>query len=96
MFPRTRPIGWAAVKVKHGHRPKGSGRLLSGEQEQQVQWLIRDRTPDQLKMRYALWTRQAVSELIEARFDIRLPVRTMDKYLKRWGYTPQKPLKKAY
>ena len=88
--------GWTAVKVKHGHRPKGSGCLLSADEEKQVQWLIQDRTPDQLKMSYALWTRQAVSELIEARFGIRLTVRNTGKYLKRWGFTPQKPLKKAY
>ena len=88
--------GWAAVKVKRGHRPKGSGRLLSPQEEQEVQWLIQDRTPDQLKMNYALWTRQAVSELIEVRTGVRLQVRTVGKYLKRWGYTPQKPLKKAY
>ena len=62
--------GWAAVKVKRGHRPKGSGCLLSPEQEQEDQWLIQDRTPDQLKMSYALWTRQAVGELIEARYGI--------------------------
>jgi transposase len=88
--------GWAAVKVKRGHRPKGSGRLLSAKEEQEVQWLIQDRTPDQLKMNYALWTRQAVSELIEVRTGVRMQVRTVGKYLKRWGYTPQKPLKKAY
>jgi transposase len=88
--------GWPAVKVKHGHRPKGTGCLLSPEQEQLVQRLIQDRTPDQLKMSYALWTRQAISELIEARFGVRLTVRNTGKYLKRWGYTPQKPLKKAY
>src|ERR1019366_3449596 len=67
--------GWSAVKVKRTGRPKGSGRQLSAEQERQVQRLIQDRTPDQLKMSYALWTRQAVSELIEARFAIRLSVR---------------------
>lgn len=88
--------GWAAVKVKHGHRPKGSGCLLSADEEKEVQWLIQDRTPDQLKMSYALWTRQAVSELIEVRYGVRLQVRTVGKYLKRWGYTPQKPLQKAY
>jgi transposase len=88
--------GWPAVKIKRGHRPKGSGRLLPPEEEQEVQRLIQDRTPDQLKMNYALWTRQAVSELIEGRTGIRMQVRTVGKYLKRWGYTPQKPLKKAY
>jgi transposase len=84
------------VKVKRGHRPKGSGRLLSAREEQEVQWLIQDRTPDQLKMSYALWTRQAVSELIEVRTGVRMQARTVGKYLKRWGYTPRKPLRKAY
>src|ERR1035437_2493282 len=88
--------GWKALSVSAGGRPKGSGRLLSPVDEQEVQGLIQDRTPDQLKMSYALWTRQAVGELIEARYGIRLPVRTVGKYLKRWGYTPPKPLKKAY
>jgi transposase len=82
--------GWPAVKVTRGHRPKGSGRLLSEAEEYEVQRLIQDRTPDQLKMNYALWTRQAVSELIAHRYGIRLQVRTVGKYLKRWGYTPQK------
>jgi hypothetical protein len=35
-------------------------------------------------MNYALWTRQAVSELIEVRYGIRLKVRNVGKYLKRW------------
>ena len=48
--------GWAEVKVTRGHRPKGSGRLLSAAEESEVQRLIQDRTPDQLKMNYALWT----------------------------------------
>jgi hypothetical protein len=37
-----------------------------------------------------------VGQLIEQRFGIRLPVRTMGLYLARWGFTPQKPIKKAY
>ena len=45
---------------------------------------------------YALWTRQAVSELVEAVYGVRLTVRNTGKYLKRWGFTPQRPLKKAY
>ena len=38
--------GWAAVSVRHGHRPKGSERLLTLEQEREVQRLIRDHVPD--------------------------------------------------
>ena len=49
-----------------------------------------------MKLAYALWTRRAVSEVIEAVYGVRLAVRNMGKYLKRWGFTSQRPLKKAY
>ena len=88
--------GWQAVKVRHGHRPRGAGRALNSNQEREVQRLIRDHVPDQLKMNYALWTRPAVGELIARRFAIHLAVRAVGEYLKRWGFTPQRPLKKAY
>ena len=88
--------GWKTVDVDRGGRPVGSGRTLSAEQEREAQRLIRDRTPDQLKMVYALWTRQAVAELIRDRYGIKLAVRTMGLYLGRWGFTPHKPMKKAY
>ena len=58
--------GWKAVAIPIVGRPPGSGRMLTAEQEKKIQQLIQDRTPDQLKLSYALWTRQAVSELIEA------------------------------
>ncbi len=37
-----------------------------------------------------------MGQLIEQEFGIRLQVRTIGKYLARWGFTPQKPIKKAY
>lgn len=39
--------------------------------------------------------RAAVAQFIEQRFGIRLRVRTRSQYLARWGFTPQKPMKKA-
>jgi len=88
--------GAKALKDAPGGRKVGDKRLLSAEQEIAVRKLIADKTPDQLKMSYALWTRAAVGQLIEQRYGIRLPVRTMGLYLARWGFTPQKPMKKAY
>ena len=58
--------------------------------------IICDKTPDQFKLTFALWTRQAVQELIKVRWGIAMPIRTVGEYLKRWGFTPQKPLKRAY
>jgi transposase len=88
--------GSEALRDAPAGRQTGDHRLLTAAQETQIQRLIADKTPDQIKMPYALWTRAAVAELIEVRLGIVLQVRTIGKYLKRWGFTPQKPMKKAY
>lgn len=77
-------------------RKKGSGSRLTPDHERNIKALITDKTPDQLKMPYALWTRKSVRELIKVRCGIDLPIRTVGDYLKRWGMTPQKPQKRAY
>jgi transposase len=96
---------WGQHRREHGlkslltdarGREAGDGRTLQKEQEKEIQKLIRDKLPDQLKLPFALWTRKAVAQLIKARYALRLPVRTMGEYLKRWGFTPQKPIRKAY
>lgn len=80
---------------RRGRRP-GTHRRLTPAQERTIQRLIADKTPDQLRMPFALWTRAAIGQLIRRRCGVRLPVRTIGHYLKRWGFTPQKPLKRAY
>jgi transposase len=71
-------------------------KLLSAKQEKAIQSMIVDKMPDQLKLEYALWTRKAVKELVEREFGIVLAINTMGDYLRKWGFTPQKPKKKAY
>ncbi|MEZ5507746.1 MAG: IS630 family transposase [Gammaproteobacteria bacterium] len=77
-------------------RKVGSGTRLSQGQSERIRKLVIDKTPDQLKMPYALWTRESVRELIRSQCGIEMPVRTVGDYLKRWGMTPQKPQKRAY
>jgi transposase len=88
--------GINAIKPKKRGRKMGSQRSLSKEQEIQIQKIIIEKRPEQLKMIFALWTRGAVLELIESKFGIKLSIRGVGKYLKRWGFTPQKPIKRAY
>lgn len=88
--------GWKAVDVKPRGRQHGQGRHLTPGQEAEIRKLISDKTPDQLKMGFALWNRQAVAQLVKARLGIDVPIRTVGEYLKRWGFSPQKPIKKAY
>ena len=84
------------LSLKKRGRRSGDQKLLSDDDEKHIKSLIIDKTPDQLKLGYALWTRQSVVELILQELAIKLSVRTVGNYLKRWGMTPQKPQKRAY
>ena len=88
--------GWSAIRPTLRGRGKGDGRVLSQAQEDAIQRMIIDKRPEQLKMDFSLWSRAAVGQLIEQEFGIQLHVRSVGKYLARWGFTPQKPIKRAY
>jgi transposase len=88
--------GAKALNARKRGRSEGDQRTLGPAQEAELQRIICDKTPDQFKLTFALWTRQAVQELIKVRWGIAMPIRTVGEYLKRWGFTPQKPLKRAY
>lgn len=88
--------GVAAIKPARGGKRAGQGRALTEEQESRIQQLICDKRPEQLKMEFSLWSRVAVMQLIEREFGIKLSVRGVGNYLSRWGFTPQKPIKRAY
>ncbi len=88
--------GWSAIRPTRRGRARGDGRVLSQAQEDTIQRMIIDTRPEQLKMDFHLWSRAAVMQLIEQEFDIKLQVRSVGKYLTRWGFTPQKPIKRAY
>ncbi len=88
--------GQKAIRQKKRGRRKGHCRTLTEDQERELQRAIKDRCPDQLKLPFALWTRIAVQELVKQLYAIQMPIRTVGEYLKRWGFTPQKPLTRAY
>ena len=88
--------GAQGLKLSKRGVKTGTNRTLNADQEIEVQRTLCDKSPDQLKLTFALWTRQAVRELILKKWNIAMPIRTVGEYLKRWGFTPQKPLKRAY
>jgi transposase len=88
--------GVAGLAPRKRGRRSGEDRALTAEQEDAVRRIICDKRPEQLKMEFALWSRAAVMQLIERECGVKLHVRSVGKYLARWGFTPQKPIKKAY
>jgi transposase len=83
--------GLGALPGDRSGRPVGTGRLLSDQQAQRIKACIDFHGPEELGIAHALWTRRAVRDLIRKEFAIDLAERTVGAYLRRWGYTSQKP-----
>jgi transposase len=73
----------------------GEGRRLELADEVRLRELIVGGPPSALGLPYALWSRRAVQEAVKAKFALDMPIRTVGEYLRRWGFTPQRPAKRA-
>lgn len=95
----SRWVRTAKAKGKKSLRKKKRG----GQKESrltapQSRWICRqieEKHPEQLKLPFALWTREAIAALIRQKYGLVMPLRTLTDYLKRWGFTPQKPARQA-
>ncbi len=87
-----------ADALKSGRRglKPGDGASLAPLQCARIVTIIRGNCPNQLKFPFALWTREAVQALVASEFGIDLAITTVGNYLRRWGFTPQKPAVRAY
>jgi len=88
--------GIEGIHPKQRGRKNGEQTLLTSEQEKEIKQIIIDKTPDQYKMRFMLWTRQAISGLAKQLYVIDLSLRCVTNYMKRWKFTCQRPTKQAY
>lgn len=84
----------ALASGKRGRR-LGEQTLLESWQQAQIAKAIKERNPDQLRLPGFLWTRALVCELIERRFGVRVSEKTAGRYLRKWGFSPQKPARRA-
>jgi transposase len=88
--------GLRALKPKRRGRRPGQGGRLRGTQAQHIRRLIVGKMPDQLKLPFYLWTRAAVASLIAREYGIAVSLVTVGRYLRSWGLSPQKPVRRAY
>lgn len=86
--------GINAIKPKKRGRKTGEKRTMSAEQEREIITLLVDHDPTQLKLKGCMWTRSSVKELIKQKYGIIMPNRTVGEYLRRWGFTVQRPAKR--
>lgn len=86
--------GAKALRAKERGRPEGV--ILLPRQQDRIIKVIDRQLPDQVKLPFFLWTRHAVAQLIRRMCHIQLSIWTVGRYLADWGFTPQKPARRAY
>jgi transposase len=87
-------VGPRALKAQRRGRPPVA-RLAPHQAATTVRHILSG-CPDQLSLPFALWTREAVQELLSRKFEVQVSVWTVGRYLRAWGLTPQKPVRRAY
>jgi transposase len=92
---RYREGGWDSLSERRRGRRAGEQAALSERQQQEVITLVRETTPDELGLPGFLWTRDTVAELIAHRYGVWLARTTAGRYLRGWGFSPQKPQRRA-
>jgi transposase len=90
---KYRSGGWHALKT--GKRP-GRPKILTGSQIRWVYNLVTEGDPQQLKIPFALWTRDLVASAIKDKFGIKLSESSVGRLLRQLGFSNQKPLYRAY
>ena len=88
--------GIAGIKPQKRGRRTGEQRTLAPEQEKEIRSIIVDKNPEQLRLPGCMWTRANIRQLIREKYKIDMPASTLGYYLARWGFSVQRPIKRAY
>jgi transposase len=83
----------ALVGRKRGVKPKP---LLTPDQSVRLLNVLREKTPDQVGLPEALWTRDAVAAWAARELGVKRTRWVWGRWLKLQGFTPQKPSRRAY
>ena len=94
----------AIAALNNGFKQVEVSRLMSVPERTIRRWVAQMRRiegmalgkmPDQLQLSFYLWTREAVGALIKREYGVALSPASIGNYLKRWGMSPQKPVRRA-
>lgn len=87
--------GDRALDARRRGRRAGHTKLTE-VQQQKIARLVAGKNPDQLALPGFLWTRALVRDLIARELGVAIGEDTVGRYLRAWGFSPQKPMRRAY
>jgi transposase len=95
-YRKYKKYGTEALVIKKRGIKLGSKSKLSPNRMDVLKIVLVKYTPDDLDLGYSLWTRQAIKSLLSKVWRIKVDLTTISRYMKKLGFTPQKPIKRAY
>ena len=87
--------GEAALEVKRGGRPEGSGRILFPEEEAEIRETIVNRQPKEFGIPGYLWTLKKICTYVRKTYRKKMTDGCAWDYMRRWGLSCQRPVKRA-
>jgi transposase len=96
---------WLDAFARNGNRGLDAGRrgrrageqkALTPRQEARLRRAVVGKYPEQVALPGLVWTRPQVRQLVRDWFGVGLSLVTVGKYLRSWGLSPQKPVRRAY
>jgi transposase len=92
---KTKALQSRDYKGEKRGREKDTQKYIKPSLETKITLLIKEKTPDKLHIKATLWDRRAIQELIYKKIKVKIPLQRVSVYTKRWGLTPQRPIKYA-
>ena len=81
-------------RKKYGRKP-GSHMVLDEDEQADIRKAIEEKRPEDFGITGVLWTLGRTREYIEKRFEKSVNERTLSDYMRRWGMSCQRPVKRA-
>ena len=95
-YRKYKKYGTEALVIKKRGIKLGSKSKLSPNRMDVLKIALVKYTPDDLGLGFSLWTRKAIQSLLSQVWRIKVDLTTISRYMKKIGFTPQKPIKRAY
>jgi len=87
--------GEISLERKKYGRKLGTHMLLSTEEQEKIQEVIEHKTPADCGLDGYLWTLGRTRQYIQKPFRKEISDRSISNYMRRWGMTCQRPVKRA-
>ena len=82
------------TRKKYGRKP-GTHTVLTMEEQEDIRAAIREKRPEDFEITGKIWTLGRTRQYIQKRWKKTVNERTLSDYMKRWGMSCQRPVKRA-